>query len=112
MVRGGQIIRRVTSIHEILGIDLDTGKLISNEVFSWNPVTDKLERRNKSVILERVAREKLQEETNFLLEVDRRRKVLEYLCKKNLSRFEDVSKVIRNYYYDPERFLMRIEVIP
>ena len=112
IVRGGQIIRRVTSVHEILGIDLDTGELISNEVFSWNPIIDKLERKNKSVILERVAQEKLQEETDFLLEVDRRRKVLEYLCKKNLSRFEDVSKVIRNYYYDPERFLMRIEVIP
>ena len=112
IVRGGQIIRRVTSVHEILGIDLNTGELISNEVFSWNPIIDKLERKNKSVILERVAQEKLQEETDFLLEVDRRRKVLEYLCKKNLSRFEDVSKVIRNYYYDPERFLMRIEVIP
>jgi len=43
-------------------------------------------------------------------ELERRRQVLEWMVRKNLRDYKTVASIIREYYADPRRVLMRARV--
>jgi len=43
-------------------------------------------------------------------ELDNRQKVLEYLAEHNISTIDEVSKIIRQYYFDPEKVMKEIGI--
>lgn len=96
-----RIVRRVTEVHEITGIDPDTGDIILNRVFTWNPLKDSIERVGVSSLLRYIAEQKGISLKEVESEIRRREKIIRYMVRRNLRGFEEVSNIIREYYLNP-----------
>lgn len=99
---GGQRIRRMKQLIEILDIDPRTNELITNEVFKWHPVTDEIKYSGKSFVLEEIMEERGWNEGRMREELKRRQELLEWMRVKMIRHYRDVSKMLISYYRDPE----------
>lgn len=103
-VVNGQETRRIREVVEIVSVNKDGSALI-NTPFIWNPREDKFFFKKKSKVLEKISAkrgitmEKLDSE--FKLRV----KLLYELYKRKIFGFDEVGKVINNYYKNPEGVL-------
>jgi flagellar protein FlaI len=102
---GGQRIRRSKQIVEILDIDPRTNELITNEVFRWHPVTDKIIYSGKSFVLEDIMESRGWTENRMREELKMRQKVLEWMRVKNIREYRDVSNILIQYYRDPTKIM-------
>jgi len=105
---GTKMTRRVKSLTEIVGIDMETGELITNSVFSWNPADDSFNYSGHSYIFEKVRAIKSWSPREMERELQRRVEILNYLSKKGASNYRQVAKVISAYYRNPERVMKDI----
>ncbi len=102
---GEEIARRVVAVEEITGISPD-GEVMLERRYEWNPGDDSFiyhppSGRGRDVygqIMEmtHIPREKLMEEQA------RRERILRWMVEKGMNTYEEVSKVIRDYYLKPE----------
>ncbi len=102
---GEEIARRVVAVEEITGISPD-GEVMLERRYEWNPEDDSFiyhppSGRGRDVygqIMEmtHIPREKLMEEQA------RRERILRWMVEKGMNTYEEVSKVIRDYYLKPE----------
>ncbi len=105
-----KVLRRVINLNEVVGIDPATRELITNEVYRWNPVNDTFERMKRSYRLEEIIKIRGVTLEEAEMEIARRREVLEWMVRNNIRYYEDVNKIIREYYANPERVYRRVKV--
>jgi flagellar protein FlaI len=103
-------VRRNQSILEIGGVDPESGALKTNRLFERDPVTDKFEMLGDSIVMGEIMRERGWSALRLKKELDNRVKVLEYLAEHNISTIDEVSKIIRQYYFDPEKVMKEIGI--
>ncbi|ABL78209.1 type II/IV secretion system ATPase subunit [Thermofilum pendens] len=99
---GDRIVRRVVSVQEALGIDESAKTVVFREVFRYNPVTARIERSGESEMLRRIAEERYIPLGDVYQEIARRKAIIETLVRNNIRRYEEVSRVVRDYYNNPE----------
>jgi len=103
---GERTLRKVVKISEILSYDPLTGKVTFKDLIHWNPETDRYEIRGggdgmDSRVVEKIwlkygeSREKIEEE------LEKRKRVLEWMVFKGIRKQSDVVAVIREFYSDP-----------
>lgn len=102
-------VRRNQSIVEVLGVDPVSGALRTNRIYERNPITDEFERVGNSQVLLEIAHERGWSAVELERELDNRKKVLEYLARKNMRRISEVSTIIRQYYFDPAKVMELVE---
>ncbi len=102
-------VRRTQSIVEFTGIDTKTGYIRINELYRWDPVTDTFNRNGDSYTLNKVMVSKGWDKKKLSKELNRRERILEYLCTKNLRDYVSISLVIQAYAADPDYVLDAIE---
>ena len=51
---GGRSVRRVLQISEIAGLDEKTGEILLNDVFNWNPSTDRHVYSGRSILFNKI----------------------------------------------------------
>jgi type IV secretory pathway ATPase VirB11/archaellum biosynthesis ATPase/intein/homing endonuclease len=102
-------VRRVTEIVEITGFDRKTNMPKFNQVFRWDPMSDKFLTVNKSFLLESIAEEKGIKKEHIIEELERRMLVLNWLKEQNISEYQDIYNVLNIYYTDPERVISVIK---
>jgi len=102
-------VRRVTEIVEITGFDRKTNMPKLNQVFRWDPMSDKFLTVNKSFLLESIAEEKGIKKEHIIEEFERRMLVLNWLKEQNISEYQDIYNVLSIYYTDPERVISVIK---
>jgi flagellar protein FlaI len=100
---GEQIVRRIVTVAEAVGIDEEKKQVKLNVVFSYNPVTMKIEKVGESELIKAIAQERYNPQKNLKEELQRRKAILELLAKSIVNKSEDVSHVIREYYLRPEQ---------
>jgi flagellar protein FlaI len=102
---GGRPVRKTVTTSEIVGLDPRSGEILTNEVYRWNPVGDTFDFTGRSYVMERIAEKKgiTLEEANE--EIQRRAKVIEWMSKRDVRNYKEVSDVIRSYYENPEAIL-------
>lgn len=106
---GRQETRRVRDIAEIMNVDKD-GTASVNTPFKWDPAKDVFYFKKQSHVLEKISQEKgipmeeLQRE--FLV----RSKLLYELYKRSIFGFEEVEKIINDYYKGPEEVLKKFNI--
>ena len=98
-----RIVRRIIDVREAVTVDPARKELVLKQVFKYNPVTDEIEFMGDSYIIERIAEEKFKTKEELMEELERRVEVIRYLVTRNITRFADVSRVVRDYYYNPRR---------
>lgn len=103
-------VRRNQSILEIGGVDPESGALKTNRLFERDPVSDKFEMLGDSIVMGEIMRERGWSALRLKKELDNRQKVLEYLAEHNITTIDEVSKIIRQYYFDPEKVMKEIGI--
>ena len=94
--------RKVKEIIEIVSVDPRTEDIKTNLVFVWNPVTDSYEKVNDSIILRKLTEARGENFEDVLIELERRKKVLEWLDSQGIKDYLEVTRYINMYYKEPE----------
>ena len=90
-------------------MDPETGELITNAVFTWNPADDTFNYSGHSYIYEKVTRPSSNWSPREMeREVKRRVDILEYMKKTGVDNYRHVAKIISAYYKDPEKVLKEV----
>jgi len=101
----GKYARRVESVYEVTDYDFKKKQITTNLLFEWDPSTDKINTKNKSVILKKIVKKTGISEKKIIDEFERRMAVLQWLQEKNITDFRSVTQVFNLYYSFPEKVL-------
>jgi flagellar protein FlaI len=105
-----QAVRRIPSIVEVVEMDPVSKEIITNEVFKWNPKKDNFQYSGKSALLERIRRDYGLTQEYVSEEIERRKKVLEWMVVNDIRRNKEVGQAIRQYYADPEGMANKVKL--
>jgi flagellar protein FlaI len=98
----GRPYRKTIATTEIVGLDPRSREILTNEVYKWNPLTDKFNYTGRSYLLERNAIKNGLSMDKVNREIKRRSLILQWMCKKNIRSYTDVSKIIQRFYEKPK----------
>ena len=105
----GKSSRRVKEIVEIEDIDQKTGEIRTNKSFVWLPSVDDFEFRGSSYILQKISKLKSVPLENLKTEILNRKKVIEWMDRKKINKFGEVSKIIYEYYKNKEKIMRMVD---
>jgi flagellar protein FlaI len=106
----GKPARRVRTAAELKGIDPKAGEIITEDVFRWNPKFDKFSSSGDSALLEKHMKKMGLTEEDVKREFKARKTVLEWMVKQGIRHQDEVAKVIRAYYANPNRVYQKARV--
>jgi len=106
--KGEEKVRRVREIVEILGIDPGTKELITNTVFRWDPVTDKVEYLGRSFIIEKLSKNFGIPKEDLEAEVTKRTQILDDLKNRGVVNYKEVTEAVRQYYLEREAIAVEL----
>ena len=106
--KGEEKVRRVREIVEILGIDPGTKELITNTVFRWDPITDKVEYLGRSFIVEKLAKNFGIPKDELESEITKRTQLLDDLKNRGVVNYKEVTEAVRQYYLEREALAVEI----
>lgn len=101
----GKASRKTVTTSEIVGLDPRSGEILTNEVYRWNPNGDTFDFTGRSYILEKIAEKKGISTEEASEELQRRKKVIEWMARKNIRNYKEVSNIIRSYVEKPDLIL-------
>ena len=84
-----------------MGLDPRSGEILTNDVYRWNPAQDTFDYTGRSYILEKIAEKTGITPEQATEEIQARTKILEWMVKKNIRDYKDVSNIIRSYLENP-----------
>ena len=97
--------RRISEIVEIISVDSKTEEVKTNVVFKWDPVTDSFSSVSESVKIEKVTLAKGGHIEIAKKELERRVRILDWMKMKGIKDFSEVTKIISQYYKEPNKVL-------
>ena len=107
---GGKMVRRMTSVTEIIKLDSDTNQLIFMAPFTWISKTDdRFESNQNSKIYNRLKQQNDWTDEQLKMEISNRIKILEWMMKKEIRSFQDFGKIIADYQKYPKEVLKIVE---
>lgn len=102
LYEGGRLIRRCTSVDEILRYSKDLGGVLTRSVFRWDPYTDThfFRGMNNSFILEEkiAPRLKLKDKRLIYDELRFRARIIKEMVDRNIVEYDRVNAVFFDYY--------------
>jgi flagellar protein FlaI len=106
---GGKMVRRMTSVTEIIKLDSDTNQLIFMAPFTWISKTDdRFENNRTSKIINRIRQQNDWTEEQLEQELTNRILVLEWMQKKNIRSYKDVGRIVSEYQKFPDEILKQV----
>ena len=104
-----QETRKLKEIVEIINVTND-GVAITNTPFVWNPANDQFYFKKNSKIFEKIRKRYGMDMETLDLEFRRRVQIIYTLFKKKIFGFEEVQKIINEYYKKPQAVLQRFGI--
>jgi archaeal flagellar protein FlaI len=104
-----KFVRKVTEVVEITGFDRNLNIPSFNVVYKWDPVGDKFEVANNSVLLRKISELTGMKEEEIKKEIESRMLILTWLQKNKVNNYVDIYKVFSLFYKDPQKILTMIE---
>jgi hypothetical protein len=102
----GEAARRVKEVVEIQSVDIDSGHVKKLNSFVWDPATDKFQNSiGESGLLRKICFEKGMNYRNMKGEFDNRKKVLEWMERHDVTKYDQVAEFISLYYRDPKTLM-------
>ena len=107
---GGKMVRRMTSVTEIIKLDSDTNQLIFMAPFTWVSKTDdRFESSRTSKILNKIKQQNDWTDEQLDEELENRMLVLNWMVKRNVSSYKDFGRIIADYQKFPEEVLKKVK---
>lgn len=100
-----KFVRRLNEVLEMIKFSAHEQRPIVNRVFKWNPIGDKIEVTEKSMLLKKISDVTGMNEQEVKDEMERRMMVLNWMHEKNITNYQDVYKILNMYYYYPQRVI-------
>jgi flagellar protein FlaI len=100
--QGGKKLRRTIEVEEIVEVDQMTDDLVTNKVFSWDATDDTFLNFGKSYILNSIMDDNGFTENTVQEELKRRKDVLHWMVRKKMRSYQEVAKLVFDYFNDPE----------
>jgi len=108
---GKKMVRRMTSVTEIIKLDSDTNQLIFMAPFTWISKTDdRFESSRNSKIYNRMKQQNDWSDEELDEEIANRILVLEWMREKKIRSYHDFGKIIAEYQKYPDRVLKRAKM--
>jgi flagellar protein FlaI len=102
------LIRRVTQVSEVAGIEKDVVQL--GDIYNWDVKTDAIKRTEYPILLTETLSEKCGISKKRLnKEFMIREKVLEYMMKQNIRNHQDVLYYFQKYHKNPKEIIDQIK---
>ena len=95
-------LRRTISVSEMLGWDKKRNDFKIKEIFKWDAENDNYEYLGKSPLLENIAKQWGYSKEEIDEELRMRKTILDYMVRKHIRSYEDVSKLVLDYFSDPK----------
>jgi flagellar protein FlaI len=105
--KDGRTHRKVRQIVEISDIDSDSGEILTNTAFEWDPILDEFEYLGKSHVIDAYMELRAWNEKEVETEWARRTQYLELLQKAKIVGDRKFTAAISQYYRDPEKAMKR-----
>jgi len=102
MRRGEEKVRRIKEIVEVLGVNPSTKELITNTIFTWNPVSDTYEFNGRSFLIEKISKTFGIPIENLDAELENRVHLLERMISEGVTNYKAVTDLVRKYYLDKD----------
>jgi flagellar protein FlaI len=101
-------VRRIKAITEVLEVERETGNLMTNDVFAWDPSDDSFGFSGRSFLLEEIGQQCGKGTDEMVAEVARKEVYLRLMDKKGMTNFREVSRAVNLYYVDPDRAIAEL----
>ncbi|MBS3817584.1 MAG: type II/IV secretion system ATPase subunit [Candidatus Thermoplasmatota archaeon] len=99
----GQILRRCSSVVEILSYSREKEGVQTRQIFTWDPINDEHDfiGMNNSYVLENLVAPKLRYDDRKKIydELERRTQVLKEMADVGITKHEDVAEIFKSYSY-------------
>ncbi len=106
---GNMDVRRAKNVVEVIDVDMDTGKPIINEIFTYNTAGKYFEfSSDESYLLNEIRKEKGITSESVWSEIQRRATLLKWMQEKDITNYKEVGQVIDNYYSNPEEIMKKV----
>ncbi len=102
--------RRLREVVEIIEVP-ESGEIKINTPFVWNPAGDNFYFKNESHVLRKISQKYGLKYDDLVKEFGARTKLIYQLYKKGVFGFEDVQRIILDYYKDPMQVLKKYGVV-
>jgi len=106
----GKPARRTGTTTELVALEPKTKKILTEEIFHWNPREDNFVFSSHSALLERQMKRYGVSAEDVRRELDSRKTVLEWMAHTGIRRYTEVANVIREYYSNPNRVFQKARV--
>jgi flagellar protein FlaI len=107
----GEDARRLKEIVEIESIDPQTGRARTNDVYRWSPNEDNFAFKGTSWLLQQISTMKGVDLNILNTELQRRKKLLEWMQERKITKFKDVAAIFSEYNKDPEKTLKEAGIL-
>jgi flagellar protein FlaI len=103
-------LRRTISVSEMIGWDKEKNDFAVQEIFRWDTQTDTYVKSARSPLLDRIAtqwgysKEEIDEELHI------RQTILDYMVRKHIRSYEEVSKLVLDYFSNPQEIYRKAKV--
>jgi flagellar protein FlaI len=95
------VVRRVNSVVEVVDYDSKEDKFETNEFVKFKPAEDNFEYKEKSSLVTHLIQMRGGDEEDIWTEIEKRRRILDFMHKNKILEFKEVSDIIKTYYKDP-----------
>jgi flagellar protein FlaI len=105
---GENKVRRCRQIVEIIDIDPQTNEVLTNEVFTWEPLEDKFVYSGKSYVLEKIRTMLGLNHDDMIKEIERRVEILQWMEINEIRAFKDFARIVAKYKETPDKLIEEI----
>ncbi|VVB94250.1 Type II/IV secretion system protein [uncultured archaeon] len=106
----GKRARRNMKLVEITDIDPTTRNIRTNDIFVWDPLTDKFMRVGESKALNEIMVRRGWSVSDLRTELINRQKILEFMVNNKISDFNAISTIIHDYQSTPDKVLKKLNI--
>ena len=110
MVVNNVSLRRTISVSEMLGWDYDKSSFKVHEVFRWDAEKDVYNPTAQSYLLKEIADQWGYSKREINQELKKRKVILDYMVRRHIRTYEDVSRVVLDYFSDPDAVYRKAKV--
>ena len=103
-------LRRTISVSEMVGWDKEKNDFKVQDIFKWDVEKDIYVKVGRSPLLDRVATQWGYSQEEIDQELQMRQTILEYMVRKHIRSYEDVSKLVLDYFSDPQQIYRKAKV--
>jgi flagellar protein FlaI len=103
-------LRRTISVSEMIGWDKEKNDFKIQDIFTWNTEKDTYEKVARSPLLDRIATQWGYSKEEIDQELEMRQTILEYMVRKHIRSYEEVSKLVLDYFSDPQQIYRKAKV--